>query len=265
MRYQKERCAVCGSPSRPTDLDEYTAVLKPDGQISNTYFWVCSVKCFDKAVNEFIDNDYLFGKYWPFTNDYSPLLKKQLDEVMEKWSRIHDIVVNYSRKVEEREPEKDFTEHTVQKIREEQKPIKDAWIAEQKRQGRIAIGKLLDRAWAEHQILQDKEFAEDNAWMEKEEKYLLEEGERIEREAEQTRLFIERTEERRKREEERVEEKRLRDEERRKREEERLKREQERLDEKREREEEKRQKEEAERAAKQAEEEKWEPQDFGNI
>jgi hypothetical protein len=42
-------------------------------------------------------------------------------------------------------------------------------------------------------------------------------------------------------------------------------REQMRLDEKRKREDEKREKEEAERAAKQAEDEKWEPQEFGNI
>lgn len=71
IKFQKERCLGCGTPGRPKDdlkpycsaFDDYKYDIEPNGNITDTEYWYCSIKCFEKhALGPLIPERYALGK-----------------------------------------------------------------------------------------------------------------------------------------------------------------------------------------------------------
>jgi len=57
-----DRCIQCGTRARPENLtydSDVTYSLAPDGEFSESSLWFCSVDCYRKAIDKFVDPQFL--------------------------------------------------------------------------------------------------------------------------------------------------------------------------------------------------------------
>ena len=180
MHFQTERCLQCRNPRRPTDLQsKYAPILRPDGGISITSFWFCSDKCFDDAVNEYLDKEYI--KPITVGEKFPPKLLAALRAAQNK---IIDRVIKqhgeYYTVIGDSDYVPDYLREAGEEIRAVQGAIIQEWEVERVRAIGEAQRKMLERIHAEDDYLFDKQCADELKEIDEEERKFWEDDEREE-------------------------------------------------------------------------------------
>ena len=206
MKFQTERCMICNTPKRPTNIElEYIGLAK-DGCVYFSEFWVCSVECFEQAIEEYLDREYSFKYRSPGATEFAPKVKRGMEKLVDEYAKKHPYL----------EENTEYCQSIVEQMRQEQWDVYNQWEVERLLAVNRAREKLGERVRAEDKLRSEKileDFnknhqkereAEEGKWArDEEETRRIHERQRKERE--QQRKEQEKIDEQRRREQERIE------------------------------------------------------------
>jgi hypothetical protein len=79
MRFNPDRCLVCGTPNRPHNLSCKYKHIDHTGGYPASDFWFCSEECIERALENYMSARYHFDKSWQTDTEIKRTLDNEFD------------------------------------------------------------------------------------------------------------------------------------------------------------------------------------------
>jgi len=90
MRFNPDRCLVCGTPNRPHNLSSKYKYIDHTGSYPASAFWFCSEECIERALESYMPSRYHFDNSWKTDPELTRTINDEFDFEVDQYSEEHD-------------------------------------------------------------------------------------------------------------------------------------------------------------------------------